>query len=215
MTPARNPALPTAARKTLAGVIGSAVGAALLFAFIPSEESGRTVKATVNADQSVLVKHVAGPRYLEAYRDIVGVATACDGVTKGVRVGQTFTPEQCDAMNEAELIAHAEPIMRCAPALRGRGPQTAAVVSLGYNIGVSGICGSTLVRRINAGDWRGAADAFAAWNKVTVPLAQVADYRRRGETCAPKVSGGWSCTSKGLTGRRQRERALFLQDLPA
>lgn len=201
-------------RKTLAGVIGSVVGAALLFAFVPKEESGRTVSATVNTDQSVTVKHVAGARHLQTYLDIVGVPTACDGVTKGVKVGQVFTPAQCDAMNEAELIAHAEPIMRCAPPLRGRGPQAAAVVSLAYNMGTNAICGSTLVRKINAGDWRGAADAFGAWNKVTVPLAQVTAYRRRGETCAPKASGGWSCTSKGLTARRQRERTLFLQDLP-
>ena len=216
MTRAPDPQAPPtgAPRKTLATVTGSVLAAALLFVLVPKEESGRTVSATANPDQSVTVKHVAGARHLQTYLDIVGVPTACDGVTKGVKVGQVFTPAQCDAMNEAELIAHAEPIMRCAPPLRGRGPQAAAVVSLAYNMGTNAICGSTLVRKINAGDWRGAADAFGAWNKVTVPLAQVAAYRRRGETCAPKVSGGWSCTSKGLTARRQRERTLFLQDLP-
>jgi len=207
------PAKPGIARKTLTAVIGSAIGAAALFVSVPAEESGRTVTAKVNPDQSITLRHVAGPRYLKAYLDIVQVPTACDGITKGVRIGQTYTPAQCDAMLEAELVAHAEPIIRCAPALYGRGNQAAAVVSLAYNMGTAAICASTLVRRINAGDWAGAAAAFAAWNKVTVKAGDVAAYRRRGETCAPKAARGWSCTVKGLTDRRARERRLFLTGL--
>lgn len=212
--PARAPAKPGGLRKTLGAVIGCITGAAALFVMVPAEESGRTVAATVAPDETIVLRHVAGPRYLEAYLDIVQVPTACDGITKGVKIGRTYTAAECDAMLEAELIAHAEPVMRCAPALYGRGNQAAAVVSLGYNIGTGAVCGSTLVRRINAGDWRGAADGFAAWNKVTVPKAQVPAYQRRGERCAPKRAGGWSCTVKGLTARRARERALFLQGLP-
>lgn len=201
-------------RKTLAGVIGSVGAAIALFVMVPAEESGRTVTASAAADGTIATRHVAGPRYLAAYLDIVKVPTACDGITRGVKLGQTYTPAQCDALLEAELIAHAEPIMRCAPALRGRGNQAAAVVSLGYNVGVANVCGSTLVRKVKAGDWRGAAESFAAWNKVTVPASAVAAYRRRGETCEPKRAGGWSCTVKVLTGRRSRERVLFLRDLP-
>lgn len=213
--PARTPApvKGEALNRSLATIIGCATGAAALFVMVPAEESGRTVAATVGTDQSITLRHVAGPRYLAAYLDLVKVPTACDGITKGVKLGQVYTPAQCDAMLEAELVAHAEPIMRCAPGLRGRGNQAAAVVSLGYNVGVANVCGSTLVRKVNAGDWRGAADSFAAWNKVTVPASGVAAYRRRGESCAPKRAGGWSCTVKGLTARRARERTLFLRGL--
>ena len=202
------------AKKTLVGVIGSAVAAASLFVLVPKEESGRTVKATVNADQSVTVEHVAGKQYLEAYLDVIRVPTACDGITKGVKIGMKFTPAQCNQMLEEELIAHAEPIVACAPALRGRADQVAAAVSISYNVGTGGFCGSSIAKQINAGNWPGAADAFLAWDRVTVPAAQVAAYRRRGERCAPKRGGGWLCTLKGLTDRRKRERALFLRELP-
>ncbi len=178
------------AKKTLSAVIGSVIGAAALFVMVPAEESGRTVAATVNADQTIALRHVAGPRYLNAYLDIVKVPTACDGITKGVKLGQTYTPAQCDAMLEAELIAHAEPVIACVPALRGRGNQAAAAVSLAYNIGTSGFCRSTVARRINAGDWRGGCDAFLLWNKA----------------------GGRVVA--GLVARRQRERALCMKDLP-
>jgi lysozyme len=192
--PAPTPAAakPGMSRKTLTAVIGSAMGAAAAFVLVPAEESGRTVEAKVEPDQTITLRHV----------------------TTGVTIGKTYAPAQCDAMLEAALIAHAEPIMRCAPGLYGRGNQAAAVVSLAYNMGTGAICASTLVRRINAGDWAGAAASFAAWNKVTVPAKEVAAYRRRGETCAPKAADRWSCTVKGLTDRRERERRLFVQGLP-
>ena len=212
--PAPASAKPGMSRKTLTAVIGSAMGAAAAFVLVPAEESGRTVEAKVERDQTITLRHVAGPRYLKAYLDLVRVPTACDGITTGVTIGKTYTPAQCDAMLETALIAHAEPIMRCAPGLFGRGNQAAAVVSLAYNMGTGAICASTLVRRINVGDWAGAAASFAAWNKVTVPAKEVSAYRRRGETCAPKAAGGWSCTVKGLTDRRERERRLFVQGLP-
>ena len=157
---------PASGKKTLAGVISSVAAAAALFVLVPKEESGRQVKATVNADQTITVTHVAGRQYLDAYLDIVKVPTACDGITTGVTIGKTYTPAQCDAMLETALIAHAEPIMRCAPGLFGRGNQAAAVVSLAYNMGTGAICASTLVRRINVGDWAGAA--ASSWGARTV-----------------------------------------------
>jgi lysozyme len=178
-------------KKTLAGVIGSVVAAASLFVLVPKEESGRVVKATVNADQSVTVEHVAGKQYLAAYLDIVRVPTACDGITKGVKMGMRFTPAQCNAMLEEELIAHAEPIMRCVPALKGRTNQVIAAVSLSYNIGAAGVCGSSIARLWNAGQWRAGCDRFPLFNKA----------------------GGRVIA--GLVNRRARERAICVQGLAA
>lgn len=178
-------------RKTLAGIIGSIVGAALLFVAIPAEESGRTVDAKVATDGAVTLRHIAGPQYLKAYLDIVQVPTACDGITKGVRIGMRFTEAQCAAKLEDALIVHAEGVIACVPGLYGRPNQAAAAVSLAYNIGVAGFCRSTAARRFKAGQWRAGCDAFAMWN-------------RAGGRVVP-----------GLVNRRKRERAMCITGLAA
>lgn len=176
-------------KKTLAGVIGSIAAAAALFVLVPKEESGRQVKATVNTDQTVTVQHVAGKQYLDAYLDIVKVPTACDGITKGVKMGMRFTPAQCNDLLEEELVAHAEPIIRCVPALKGRTNQVIAAVSLSYNIGTAGVCKSSIAKLWNAGQWRAGCDRFPLFNKA----------------------GGR--VIKGLVNRRARERAICIQGL--
>lgn len=61
-----------------------------------------------------------------------------------------------------------------------------ALVSFAYNLGLSALKSSTLLRLVNARDWRGAAAQFARWN-------------RAGGKVLP-----------GLTRRREAERLLFL-----
>lgn len=61
-----------------------------------------------------------------------------------------------------------------------------ALVSLTYNIGVTAFRNSTLLKKLNAGDYSGAAAQFARWNKS------------QGEVLA------------ALTSRRANEQALFL-----
>lgn len=60
-----------------------------------------------------------------------------------------------------------------------------ALVSLAYNIGLEAFKGSTLLRKLNAGDYSGASAEFARWN------------RAGGRVLA------------GLSNRRERERAMF------
>ena len=60
-----------------------------------------------------------------------------------------------------------------------------ALVSLGFNIGTGGLTSSTVVRKLNARDYKGAADAILMWRKPAV-----------------------------LLPRRQRERSLFLKPMP-
>lgn len=178
-----------AARKTLAGVIGSVTAAAALFVMVPKEESGRQVAASVQQDGSIKVRHVAGRQYLKAYLDLVKVPTACDGITEGIRMGQTFTEAQCNEKLEEELIAHAEPIVRCIPGLYGRPNQAIAAVDLSFNIGAAGVCRSSIARLWNAGRWREGCDRFPAFNRA----------------------GGRPI--RGLTMRRAREREICLRGL--
>ncbi len=65
----------------------------------------------------------------------------------------------------------------------------AACCSLAWNIGTRAFAGSSVARRINAGEMRGAADAFRFWN------------RAGGEVRA------------GLVKRREQERRAFLAGL--
>lgn len=68
-----------------------------------------------------------------------------------------------------------------------------ALASLIFNIGAGAFSRSTVLKRLNAKDYQGAADAFLMWNKQrnrTTGLMQVLP---------------------GLTKRRQEERSLFLK----
>ncbi len=170
--------------KTLAGILGSAAAAAALFTSIPAEESGRKVAVTIAADGRATIQHVSGRQYLQAYLDAVKVSTACDGITRGVRMGQTYTEAQCTTLLEAELMDAATHVVSCVPALYGRTNQAPAAVSLAYNIGWPSFCKSTAARRFNAGQWAAGCDAFLMWNKA----------------------GGRVLA--GLVARRERERAL-------
>jgi lysozyme len=122
-----------------------------------------------------------GKQHLTAYRDIVGIWTICDGDTSNVRPGMVETPEGCERRLEAQLVAHAEPVLRCTPVLRDRPDQLAAAVSLAYNIGTAAYCRSTVARRFNAGDLRGACDAFLMWTKAGGRVVQGLVNRRRDE----------------------------------
>lgn len=130
-------------------------------------------------------------RELEAYRDIVGVVTICDGDTSNVKMGQRATPEECDQRLARQMVRHAVPVIRCVPALKdpARRQQLAASVVLAYNIGPAGFCGSTVARRFNAGNWKGGCDAFLMWNRA----------------------GGR--VIRGLTNRRNAERKICLTGL--
>lgn len=69
-----------------------------------------------------------------------------------------------------------------------------ALVSFAFNVGLGALLGSTLLRKLNAGDTAGAADEFLRWDKATNPRT------------------GKKEPLAGLTRRRQAERDLFLRD---
>lgn len=182
-------------RLTLAAVVGT-VTAGLLLTNIPKDESGRTVKVSIAENGEATVRHISGKQYLKAYLDIVGVATACDGLTsyKGrkITIKDQFTEEQCAVMLEDELVTHASGVMRCTPGLALTIPRRDnvrfAAVSLAYNVGVPTYCASTGRRLVNEGKIGPACDAFTWFNKA----------------------GGR--VSKGLVNRRAHERAVCIKD---
>jgi lysozyme len=131
--------------------------------------------------------------HLKAYLCPAGVWTIGYGHTKGVYPGMIITQELADKFliddvwnfeREVESLLHV-------PITQG---QFDALVAFAYNVGsdidsdsvAEGLGDSTLLRKLNRGDYQGAANEFPKWNK----------------------SGGK--VLPGLVKRREAERQLFV-----
>lgn len=100
---------------------------------------------------------------LSAYRDPVGIPTACTGHTgPEVRMGQVYTQEQCDELLASDLYRHDADIQQCIAVPLSDG-QHAAFLSFAFNVGATKFCGSTMARRLNAGDYAGACAELSRW----------------------------------------------------
>lgn len=117
-----------------------------------------------------------------AYRDIVGVPTICFGETRGVKMGDSRTVEECRVMLGQGITEFAAAVDRCLTRPERIPDRTyAAFVSLAYNIGQGAFCGSTLARFANAGDLRGACDQILRWNRAGGKVVQGLVNRRKAE----------------------------------
>lgn len=136
-----------------------------------------------------LIKQFEGCK-LTAYQDSVGVWTIGYGWTqpvdgKPVRAGMTIKQETAERLLKTGLVSYEIDVSRLVKVSLTQG-QFDALVSFTYNLGARSLSTSTLLRKLNAGDYAGAADEFLRWNKA----------------------GGK--VLNGLTRRREAERALFL-----
>lgn len=101
----------------------------------------------------------------EAYTPVKGdVPTIGFGSTDGVRLGDKTTPERALVRLLADANSHSEGIKRCisAPLYQH---EFDAYSSLAFNIGVSAFCRSTLVLKLNAGDYAGACAEIRRWDR--------------------------------------------------
>lgn len=127
---------------------------------------------------------------LTAYDDGVGVWTIGFGTIKypnGVRVkrGDTCTLEQAKSYMKYDLIEFEHTVNSLAKVLLNQN-QFDALVSLTYNIGSGAFKGSTLLKKLNLSDYKGAAEQFDVW-----------------------VNAGGK-RMQGLANRRAKEKSLFL-----
>lgn len=136
-----------------------------------------------------LIKEFEGCK-LTAYQDSVGVWTIGYGWThpvdgKPVRAGMTIKQETAERLLKTGLVSYEIDVSRLVKVGLTQG-QFDALVSFTYNLGARSLSTSTLLRKLNAGDYADAADEFLRWNKA----------------------GGK--VLNGLDRRREAERALFL-----
>lgn len=124
---------------------------------------------------------------LKAYDDSVGVWTIGYGTTviNGVKVkkGDTCTLEQAKSYMASDLKKFETAVNKVTVPLNQN--QFDALVSLTYNIGTNAFADSTLLKKLNAEDYKGAAAQFDVWVKAGGKRVQ------------------------GLVNRRAIERKLF------
>ncbi|QEM13476.1 lysozyme [Mucilaginibacter rubeus] len=148
-----------------------------------------------SADGEKLIQGFEGLR-LKAYQDIAGVWTIGWGNThyangKPVKKGDTLPNRECaDDLLEFKLKGFAAQINNLVKVTINQN-QFDALLSFQYNTGALAV--STLLKKLNAGDFAGAAAEFGRWNKVT--------------------KEGKKVVSQVLTDRRAKEAKLFLKPL--
>lgn len=102
----------------------------------------------------------------QAYIPVKGdVPTIGFGTTAGVRMGDRITPPKAlaRALTDAQKFEGA--LKQCVTVpLHQR--EYDAYVSFSYNVGVGAFCGSTLVRKLNAGDYPGACAELLRWTRA-------------------------------------------------
>ena len=88
-------------------------------------------------------------------------------VRRYVRMGDLLTREEADRQFAIGLrVQYWTPYRRCMTLDRLAAETDAAFTSLTWNIGIGGVCRSTALRRLNAGNIAGACQAISWWNKA-------------------------------------------------
>lgn len=134
-----------------------------------------------------LIQDFEGCMYL-SYLDIVGKRTI--GYGHLIREGETFR-EPLSPRDATELLC--KDLEKCEAWVQGyvtadiNQNQFDALCSFTFNLGPGSLQKSTLLKKLNAGDYQGAADEFPRWDKA-------------GGKVIP-----------GLARRRRAERDLFLE----
>ena len=141
-------------------------------------------------------------RGLELIKDFEGFSSTaylCPAKIPTIGWGNTFYEDgtkvklgdqisKTDALKLLEVIANRDFADKIYPKIKVEVSQSQfdAMVSLAYNIGVGAFLKSTLLKKVNAGDFAGAGEEFLRWNKANGKELM------------------------GLTKRREREKHLFL-----
>ncbi len=131
---------------------------------------------------------------LDAYLDPVGIPTIGYGTIRypngqKVKLGDKISEVEAEVFLKFEVDEVVKNLKDSLTGIKINQNQFDAIVSLCYNIGVGGFKGSTVLKKLKAGDFKAASEAFEMWNKGTI--------------------NGIKQELKGLTNRRKDERKLF------
>lgn len=135
-------------------------------------------------DGVALIKGFEGKR-LVAYDDGVGVWTIGFGTIKypnGVRVkrGDKCTEAQAEQYLRNDLITFENAVNRLVKVPLNQN-QFDALILFTYNLGETNLRSSTLLKKLNAKDYKGAASEFLKWNKAGGKVMSGLVKRRKAE----------------------------------
>ena len=139
----------------------------------------------ISNDGINLIKQFEGC-VLSAYKCPAGVWTIGYGHTKNVKQGMKITKEQATNLLKDDLKIYESYVNKYVKVKLNQN-QFDALVSFTFNCGGGALKSSTLLKKLNKGDYTGAANELLRWNKAN------------GKVLA------------GLTRRRKAEKALFLK----
>lgn len=105
-----------------------------------------------------------------------------------VENGDEISKSEAEELLKSECDDFTDVVNKCVTAPLSQN-QFDALVSFTYNLGGAALQGSTLLKKLNAKDYSGAAEEFLRWNKIT--------------------KDGVKVPLEGLTNRRKEEKALF------
>ena len=137
-----------------------------------------------------LVKHFEG-FYADAYVCPAGVWTIGYGHTGGVKKGDKVTLDEAEALLEKDLNASGADVNRLVK-VSLKDNQYAALVSFVFNLGAGSLASSTLLKKLNAGNYDDVPSEMARWVKAKDPKT------------------GEKKTLAGLVRRRAAEGELWL-----
>lgn len=161
--------------------------------------SGKTARITLAA-LSLSAAGLVGLVLDEGYTDHAVIPVPGDvptlgfGTTQGVRMGDRTTPPKALARALLDINQYEGAIKQCVRVPLHQSEYD-AYVQLAYNIGTANFCRSTLVKRLNEGDYAGACAEISRWTRF-----QGKDCNIRSNNCY------------GLVTRRAAERALCEKD---
>ena len=116
-----------------------------------------------------------------AYLDAVGVPTICTGSTYDVRLGMVATFDDCAERLRIDSSRAADAVRRLVHVPLTQ-EQFDALVSFTFNVGEGNLAKSTLLRKLNQGDYCGAGREFLRWDKAKGKTLQGLSRRRAGES---------------------------------
>jgi len=122
---------------------------------------------------------------LEAYKDTGGVWTIGYGHIKNVKQGDKITKEEAEKFYNDDFKEHIKPLNYVKVPLSEN--EKIALASFIYNVGPNAFKNSTLLKKLNNGDKKGAAQEFDKW---------IYDNGK---------------VQNGLVNRRKNEKNLFLK----
>ncbi|MCP9266843.1 lysozyme [Xenorhabdus sp. XENO-1] len=120
---------------------------------------------------------------LKAYPDSAtggGPWTIGYGHTKGIKKGDAITEQQAEIFLHDDLQPVYTTLRQWVKVPLNQG-QFDALCSFIFNCGSGNFSGSTLLKKLNQGDYTGAAAEFSRWNKAAGKVMRGLDNRRASE----------------------------------